>query len=47
MDIVKSFQNLISSIAEGVSRIFGASDDDYPKTGVQPFEGKANRRKHK
>jgi len=47
MDIVKSFQNLIASIVEGVSRIFGASDDDYPKTGVQPFEGKAGKRKRK
>jgi len=24
---------------EGVSRIFSPSDDRYPSTGVQPFEG--------
>ncbi len=25
---------------DGVKRIFTARDDDYPETGVQPFEGK-------
>ncbi|MBE9181142.1 isochorismate synthase [Oculatella sp. LEGE 06141] len=24
---------------EGINRIFAPSDDAYPKTGVQPFEG--------
>ncbi|MEI6379706.1 MAG: isochorismate synthase [Cyanobacteriota bacterium ELA615] len=47
MNIVKSFQNLITSVTEGFARIFKASEDDYPKTGVQPFEGKTASRKHR
>jgi len=29
----------IRFIAGAVARIFGLNDDNYPKTGVQPFEG--------
>jgi hypothetical protein len=32
-------QKMIQFVAEAVTRIFGPSDDNYPKTGVQPFEG--------
>lgn len=32
-------QKVINYISGGVSRIFGPRDDDYPATGVQPFEG--------
>ena len=30
----------------GVARIFGPSDDNYPETGAQPFEGKLPAKKH-
>ncbi|PPS44059.1 hypothetical protein [Chroococcidiopsis sp. TS-821] len=30
---------LVQYIWEAVSRIFGPSEDRYPATGVQPFEG--------
>ena len=33
------FKQMIQSIMSGFARIFGPSDDDYPKSGVQPFEG--------
>ena len=26
-------------VLEAAKRLFSPSDDDYPKTGVQPFEG--------
>ncbi|MEM9486631.1 MAG: hypothetical protein AAGA83_23405 [Cyanobacteria bacterium P01_F01_bin.116] len=26
-------------VLDAAKRIFSPSDDDYPKTGVQPFEG--------
>lgn len=29
----------LQAIWEGVARIFSPTDDDYPKTGVQPFDG--------
>jgi hypothetical protein len=31
--------NVIRFISGAVARIFGLDDDNYPKTGVQPFEG--------
>jgi hypothetical protein len=32
-------QQVINYISGAVSRIFSPTKDDYPKTGVQPFEG--------
>ena len=31
--------NVIGFVSMAVTRIFGLNDDDYPATGVQPFEG--------
>ncbi|MGC9526656.1 MAG: hypothetical protein ACP5D7_14065 [Limnospira sp.] len=39
MKIVNSIQEMFEYIWGGVKRIFGASDDHYPETGVQPYEG--------
>ncbi len=39
-------QNLVSYISGAVSRIFGPRDDNYPETGVQPFEGEVPKEKH-
>ncbi len=41
MKIFDWLQNTVQSILKGVARIFQPTDDDYPKTGVQPFEGEA------
>ncbi|WP_341529376.1 hypothetical protein WKK05_08745 [Nostoc sp. UHCC 0302] len=30
---------IINYISSGAARIFAPKDDDYPATGVQPFEG--------
>jgi hypothetical protein len=32
-------QRIIGFVSGAVTRIFAPSDDDYPATGVQPFEG--------
>ncbi|MBD2774238.1 hypothetical protein [Iningainema tapete] len=37
--IPEAIGRVISFISGAVTRIFGPTDDDYPKTGVQPFEG--------
>ena len=47
---MKATQNMVNSVAQSIQRsaiwlleaakrVFSPSDDDYPKTGVQPFEG--------
>ena len=35
MNIIKWLQDIV----QGVARIFSPPDDQYPETGVQPFEG--------
>ena len=32
-------QRLIRYMSGAITRIFGPTDDQYPPTGVQPFEG--------
>lgn len=39
-------QNVIRYISAAVTRIFGLNDDDYPATGVQPFEGDPPDERH-
>ena len=39
MNIWEKIQNAVQSILRGVSRMFQPTDDDYPESGVQPFEG--------
>jgi len=41
MNIWNRLQEMLQFIWDGVSRIFGPSDDEYPNSGVQPFEGDA------
>lgn len=39
MKIFQWIKNVVQPILKGVARIFQPTDDDYPETGVQPFEG--------
>lgn len=39
MNIIKGLQEEIQHFWEGVVRIFSPSDDEYPESGVQPYEG--------
>jgi hypothetical protein len=38
-------QRVIQYILGAVSRIFSPTDDQYPATGVQPFEGEVSDKK--
>jgi nucleoid-associated protein YgaU len=40
--ILEMPQKVVRNITTGVARIFSPNDDDYPATGVQPFEGEPN-----
>jgi hypothetical protein len=42
MDIQKFVNNMVKYFTEAFARIFGPNDDEYPETGVQPFEGEPN-----
>lgn len=37
--------NLIKFMAGAIARIFAPTDDAYPNTGVQPFEGELPEKK--
>jgi hypothetical protein len=39
MKFLRDIQQLIQNIWSSILRIFSPRDDDYPETGVQPFEG--------
>ncbi len=39
MKIFQWLQNVVQYLTNGVSRLFQPTNDDYPKTGAQPFEG--------
>ncbi len=44
--VVEIPQKLITATTNGVSRIFSPSNDDYPKSGVQPYDGEPADNKH-
>lgn len=44
MAVPKFIDNAVEYLSGAMSRIFGVSDDAYPKTGVQPFEGKPKKK---
>ncbi len=43
MNLSKSLTNAIRFVSEAAIRLFSPSDDNYPNTGVQPFEGKSSK----
>lgn len=45
MKIITWMQDTFKYLVNGVSRLFKPTDDDYPKTGVQPFSGDTNQDK--
>lgn len=44
MKVPKLVNDVIQYVSEAVSRIFGPNDDNYPNTGVHPFEGDSNKK---
>jgi hypothetical protein len=49
--VIRSITGLVQQVGRyisgAVARIFGPNDDDYPKTGVQPFEGESKSSQQK
>ncbi|AFZ10174.1 hypothetical protein Osc7112_5980 [Oscillatoria nigro-viridis PCC 7112] len=43
MNLSKSLTNAMRYVSEAAVRIFSPSDDNYPNSGVQPFEGKPSK----
>lgn len=39
MKVITLIQDTFQYLVKGVSRLFQPTDDDYPKTGVQPYSG--------
>ncbi|HIK31563.1 MAG TPA: isochorismate synthase [Oscillatoriales cyanobacterium M59_W2019_021] len=39
MESRQNLAGMLQYLWDGVKRIFTARDDNYPETGVQPFEG--------
>ncbi|MDJ0681844.1 MAG: isochorismate synthase [Xenococcaceae cyanobacterium MO_167.B52] len=39
MKFLQWLQDMVQSLWNDVAALFRPTDDDYPKTGVQPFEG--------
>lgn len=39
MKIFEWLQKTVQSVWNDVANLFKPTDDDYPRTGVQPFEG--------
>lgn len=47
MTIYQIFDNVTQFFSEAVARIFGPTDDAYPETGVQPFDGDSFKESNK
>lgn len=47
MSLTKRLEQIIEYVSDAVIKIFSPSDDEYPATGVQPFEGKISKRKNR
>lgn len=45
MGISKLVSDVLLYISGAMARIFGPTDDAYPETGVQPYEGEPSNKK--
>jgi hypothetical protein len=39
MNVLRTLGAAAQYLSEGISRLFSPNKDEYPQTGVQPFEG--------
>jgi hypothetical protein len=44
MSIFKQLDQVVQYFSGAFVRIFGPTDDSYPATGLQPFEGTPNKK---
>jgi hypothetical protein len=42
LPVFGNLNRIMQFFAEPIGRIFGPDDNNYPETGVQPFEGDTN-----
>ena len=47
MSIPKVIDDVMLYVSGAMTRIFGLNDDSYPATGIQPYEGEPNSKKHR
>ena len=45
MKIATMLDRLIGYFADGITRIFGLDRNQYPATGIQPFEGEIDKKR--
>lgn len=45
--LLTGIKDIIKFVSGAIARIFGPTDDEYPPTGVQPFEGELPEKKSK
>ncbi len=46
MSIPKVIDDVIQFFSGAISRIFAPSDNEYPNTGVQPYDGETAKSPH-
>ncbi|MEG3861352.1 isochorismate synthase [Microcoleus sp. herbarium12] len=44
MNLSKSLADAMRYVSEAAVRIFSPSDDNYPNSGIQPFEGNLSKK---
>ena len=44
MKLWKLMKDAVQYVSEGLLRIFSPSKDEYPDSGLQPFEGRPNKK---
>ncbi|MBE7385701.1 MAG: hypothetical protein F6J95_030455 [Leptolyngbya sp. SIO1E4] len=44
--MVRVFQGMFEDVSKAAGRIFSPNDDNYPETGVQPFDGDIPDQRH-
>jgi hypothetical protein len=46
MKVQRLVENVMQYVSGAVVRIFSPSDDNYPNSGVQPYEGRPTKKDH-
>jgi hypothetical protein len=46
MNFSEKVKETFRYLMEAAGRMLSPTDDNYPKTGVQPFEGEPNKKSH-
>jgi hypothetical protein len=46
MKIATMLDRFIGYFSDAATRIFGLDRNNYPRTGVQPFEGEIDKKEH-